>query len=35
LDDAPAAPNTAIDNRLGAADSLETQVARLVQKLAS
>jgi predicted kinase len=35
LDDAPAAPYTAIDNRLGATDSLATQVTRLVEQLAS
>ena len=35
LDTAPAAPHTAIDNRLGAADSLDTQVTRLVEQLAS
>jgi predicted kinase len=32
LDEAPAAPHTAIDNRLGAADSLDAQVARLVEQ---
>jgi predicted kinase len=35
LDVAPAAPHTAIDNRIGAADSLDAQVARLVEQLAS
>jgi len=35
LDDAPAAPHAEVDNRLGAADSLEEQVARLVARLAS
>jgi predicted kinase len=35
LDAAPAAPHTAIDNRLDAADSVDTQVARLVEQLAS
>ena len=34
LDAAPAAPHTAIDNRLGAADSLAAQVARVVEQLA-
>jgi predicted kinase len=35
LEIAPAAPHTAIDNRLGAADSVKTQVARLVEQVAS
>jgi predicted kinase len=35
LDAAPAAPHTAIDNRLGATDSLDSQVTRLVEQLAS
>jgi hypothetical protein len=35
LDAAPAAPHTAVDNRLGAADSLDSQVTRLVEHLAS
>ena len=35
LDSAPAAPHTTIDNRLGAADSLDTQVIRLVEQLAT
>jgi predicted kinase len=35
LDEAPAAPHAEIDNRLGAADSLAKQVARLVARLAS
>jgi len=35
LDDAPAAPYAEVDNRLGAADSLEEQIARLVARLAS
>jgi predicted kinase len=35
LDDAPAAPHAEVDNRLGAADSLEEQVTRLVAHLAS
>ncbi|HTX80710.1 MAG TPA: AAA family ATPase [Streptosporangiaceae bacterium] len=35
LEAAPAPPHTAIDNRLGAADSVETQVRRLVEQAAS
>jgi predicted kinase len=35
LDDAPAVPHAAIDNRLGAADSLDAQIARLLDQLAS
>ena len=35
LDDAPTAPHAEVDNRLGAADSLEEQIARLVARLAS
>jgi predicted kinase len=34
LGDAPAAPHTAIDNRLAAAEPLEAQVARLVEQRA-
>jgi predicted kinase len=35
LDAAPAAPHTAVDNRLDAPESVETQVARLVEQLVS